>query len=131
MATRLRLYVNRCGTLHTHAPAEELDLASVPALQPGQSGEADAELLEVRLESRLSSTQREMFWRRSKRRAINILLPLGGIKKLLYPDLDPERAGFDLDFDLEWEAAGKLLAGAKSTPGALKRKPFSTTYRHD
>src|ERR1019366_2577110 len=76
VATRLRLYVNRCGTLHTRAPAEELDLASVPALQPGQSEEADAELLEVRLESRLSSTEREVFCRRSKRRAINILLPL-------------------------------------------------------
>ena len=50
VATRLRRCVDRCGRLHTHAPAEELDLASAPALQPGQSGEADAELLEVRLE---------------------------------------------------------------------------------
>jgi hypothetical protein len=29
------------------------------------------------------------------------------------------------------QAAEKLIAGAKSTPGALKRKPSSPTYWHD
>src|SRR6266436_4533583 len=66
VVSRLRRYANRCGILHTPAPAPGLDLVSVPAWQLRQPAEAASKLVGARLEWRLSSARREKFSRPSR-----------------------------------------------------------------